>query len=310
MWSLNKILKKKEDEKMNFNALADEWLEYKKNSIKESTYYNYLLYIEKYLKPNLKDIKFDETINYNDFINRLSKKLAPKTIRDIITILKSIFRYYEEEYEEHLKVKKVNVPKLEKKKLKILSNTEKNKIENYCLEHNDLKEIGIIICLNTGLRIGEICGLKWKDINLDEKTINVKRTVQRIYDKSSHTTKVIVGKPKTDSSIRTIPISNKLLKELKPLKKKYKDDYYVLSGDIKYVEPRDYQYFFKTLLKRLKIKSYKFHILRHTFASECIEVGMDVKSLSEILGHSNVNITLNIYVHSNYKLKKKFLEKL
>ena len=110
-----------------------------------------------------------------------------------------------------------------------------------------------------------------------KKVISTKRAVQRIYDKKSHTTKVIVEKPKTDSSIRTIPISNKLLKVLKPLKKKYKDDYYVLSDDIKYVEPRDYQYFFKTLLKRLKIKSYKFHILRHTFASECIEAGIIYK---------------------------------
>ena len=310
MWNLNKIFKKKEGTQMTFNNLANEWLEYKKNSIKESTYYNYLLCIENYLKPNLKDINLNETINYNDLINKLSETLAPKTIKDIITILKSIFKYYEEEYETHLKIKKANVPKLARKKLKILTKSEKNKMESYCIKHNDLKEIGIIICLNTGLRIGEICGLKWKDVNLDEKTISVKRTVQRIYNKNSHTTKVIIGKPKTDSSIRTIPISNKLLKVLKPLKKKYKDDYYVLSDDIKYVEPRDYQYFFKTLLKRLKIKPYKFHILRHTFASECIEVGMDVKSLSEILGHSNVNITLNIYVHSNYKLKKKYLEKL
>ena len=306
MWSLNKILKRKEDEKMTFDNLADEWLEYKKNSIKESTYYNYLLCIENYLKPNLKNINLNETISYNDLINKLSETLAPKTIKDIITVLKSIFKYYEEEYETHLKIKKANVPKLAKENLKILTKTEKNNMESYCIKHNDLKEIGIIICLNTGLRIGEICGLKWKDINFEEKVINVQRTVERIYDKKSHTTKIIVGKPKTDSSIRSIPISNKLLGLLKPIKKKYKDDYYVLSGNEKCIEPRDYQYYFKALLKKLKIKPYKFHILRHTFASECIEVGMDVKSLNEILGHSNVNITLNTYVHSNYKLKKNF----
>ena len=131
-----------------------------------------------------------------------------------------------------------------------------------------------------------------------------------LYDENLHTTNVIVGKPKTDCSIRTIPISNKLLEVLKSIKKEYKGDCYILSGKDKCVEPRDYEYFFKTLLKKLKIKPYKFHILRHTFASKCVEIGMDTKSLSEILGHSNVNITLNIYVHSNNKIKKKYLEKL
>lgn len=129
----------------------------------------YLLCIENYLKPNLKDINLNETINYNDLINKLSETLAPKTIKDIITILKSIFKYYEEEYETHLKIKKANVPKLAKKKLKILTKSEKNKMESYCIKHNDLKELGIIICLNTGLRIGEICGLKFKDINFEKK---------------------------------------------------------------------------------------------------------------------------------------------
>ena len=169
MWNLNKIFKKKEGTEMTFNNLANEWLEYKKNSIKESTYYNYLLCIENYLQPNFKDLKLNETINYHDLINKLSETLAPKTIKDIITILKSIFKYYEEEYETHLKIKKANVPKLARKKLKILTKSEKNKMESYCIKHNDLKEIGIIICLNTGLRIGEICGLKLKDINFEKK---------------------------------------------------------------------------------------------------------------------------------------------
>lgn len=308
MWIINKILKK--HKKISFCALADEWLEYKKNSIKKSTYCYYLLCIEKYLKPNLKDLNLDKTINYNNFIENLSKKFAPKTVRDITTILKSIFKYYEEEYKKKLKIKKVNVPKMEKKNLKILSDSERKKIEKYCIKNKDLKEIGIVICLNTGLRIGEICGLKWEDINLNEKVISVKRTVQRVYDENLHKTKVIVGKPKTDCSIRTIPISNKLLEVLKPIKKEYKEDCYILSGKDKCVEPRYYEYFFKTLLEKLKIKPYKFHILRHTFASKCVEIGMDTKSLSEILGHSNVNITLNIYVHSNNKIKKKYLEKL
>ena len=123
--------------------------------------------------------------------------------------------------------------------------------------------------------------------------------------------KIIINSPKTTSSIRKVPINNKLYEVLKPLKKEYKNEDFFLTGSSeKYIEPRNYQYMFKFILSESKVKPYKFHILRHTFATYCIEVGMDAKSLSEILGHSNVNITLSRYVHSSDKIKKKFLEKL
>ena len=194
----------------------------------------------------------------------------------------------------------------------ILSKTERRKIIKYCLEENSLKTLGIIICLNTGLRIGEICALKWKGINLEKREINIRNTLQRIYDEPQKKTRIIIESAKTRTSIRNIPITNKLYNLLYPLRKKYKDDDFFLTGSSeKYIEPRRYQQIFKNILKICNIKkSYKFHILRHTFATECIEVGIDPKSLSEILGHSDVSITLNRYVHSSYKLKRKYLEKL
>lgn len=165
--------------------------------------------------------------------------------------------------------------------------------------------------MNTGMRIGEICTLKWKNVDLEKRILYVKATLQRIYDRENRTTKVIIDTPKTQSSVRNIPISNKLYEILEPVKSKYQDEDFFLTGsENTFIEPRRLQYIFKELLKNSRVKMYKFHILRHTFATECIEVGMDVKSLSEILGHSSVDITLNRYVHSSYKTKKKYLERL
>lgn len=139
----------------------------------------------------------------------------------------------------------------------------------------------------------------------------MKSTLQRSYEKNGEKTKIIIDSPKTKKSVRSIPISNKLYLILRDLKSKYNEEDFLLTGNnIKVIEPRNYRYDFQKTLKECKIKPYKFHVLRHTFATDCINVGMDIKSLSEILGHSNVNITLNRYVHSSYKLKKKYLEKL
>ena len=308
---LKKLINKKEDEKMKFEKISAEWLEYKKNNVKESTYYSYMYNIERYLKPFFKQRNIEEITNYNDFIQELKEKYAPETIKRIINVLKSILKYYQEEYNVVLKIKKITLPKAEKRKVKILSHKEKEKLEKYCLRVNTLKSLGIIICLNTGLRIGEICALKWKNIDLEEKRIYIEQTIQRVYIKQDKKSRIILDKPKSTYSIRTIPMNKKVYNILKSIQKNYKENDFFLTGESrKFVEPRNYQHNFQMFLKNSKIKHYKFHSLRHTFATACIEVGMDIKSLSEILGHSNTTITLDIYVHSSDKIKKKYLEKL
>lgn len=307
------IKRKKANITLSFNDVVEEWLSYKKMTIKKSTYSNYEYMINKYLRPYLQDKKIIELERYdfNELISELNLELSPKTVRDITCILKSILSYIEEEYGGKIKTNKIVVPKLDMENITIFSKIEKNRIESHCIQGNNLKELGIVICMNTGLRIGEICALRWKDINLEKRIICVQATLERIYDENLKKTKVIIDKPKTKNSIRQIPISNKLYNILKPLKKKYKDEDFFLTGKAeKYVEPRSYQYIYKGVLKSCKVQPHKFHCLRHSFASECINVGMDIKALSEILGHANVNITLNIYVHSSYKTKKKYLEKI
>ncbi len=308
---LKEIIKKERN--ISFKELSDNWLKSKKISIKESTYYHYIYFLNKYILPTMENVKLKELedYNYNNFIIKLAEDLSAKTIRDLICILKSILYYANEEYKLNINIKKIKSPKLVKNKVVIFSNREKGRLENYCIKENSLKSIGIIICLNTGLRVGELCALQWKNIDLDRRILFVKHTVQRVYDDEKKKTRIVMDLPKTASSIREVPISNKLFDILKLHKKKYKDENFFLSGESdKIIEPRNYEKYYKQVLKKCKIKSYKMHTLRHYFATNCINVGMDIKSLSEILGHSSVEVTLEKYVHPDLKTQKRYLEKL
>lgn len=295
----------------DFELVTEEWLKYKKNTVKKSTYYNYSYSVAKYLYPSFAGKNITKIKNYNNFIEELSDTLSPKTVRDIVTKLKEIINFYEEEHNTKLNIKKMSLPKMNKKEIQILSNKEKQKLEKYCIEQNSLKSLGILICLNTGLRVGEVCALRWENVDFETRRIHVEKTIERIYSKEENKTIVIIDTPKSITSVRTIPINSKLYNILKQIRGKSKKTDFVLTGSSEhYVEPRNYQYHFKEILKRNKVKKYKFHTLRHTFATNCIEAGMDIKSLSEILGHADVSITLNIYVHSSDKAKRKYLEKI
>ena len=295
----------------DFEVVTEEWLKYKKNTVKKSTYYNYSYSVAKYLYPSFAGKNITKIKNYNNFIEELSDTLSPKTVRDIVTKLKEIINFYEEEHNTKLNIKKMSLPKMNKKEIQILSNKEKQKLEKYCIEQNSLKSLGILICLNTGLRVGEVCALRWENVDFETRRIHVEKTIERIHSKEENKTIVIIDTPKSITSVRTIPINSKLYNILKQIRGKSKKTDFVLTGSSEhYVEPRNYQYHFKEILKRNKVKKYKFHTLRHTFATNCIEAGMDIKSLSEILGHADVSITLNIYVHSSDKAKRKYLEKI
>ena len=294
----------------DFEVVTEEWLKYKKNTVKKSTYYNYSYSVAKYLYPSFAGKNITKIKNYNNFIEELSDTLSPKTVRDIVTKLKEIINFYEEEHNTKLNIKKMSLPKMNKKEIQILSNKEKQKLEKYCIEQNSLKSLGILICLNTGLRVGEVCALRWENVDFETRR-HVEKTIERIYSKEENKTIVIIDTPKSITSVRTIPINSKLYNILKQIRGKSKKTDFVLTGSSEhYVEPRNYQYHFKEILKRNKVKKYKFHTLRHTFATNCIEAVMDIKSLSEILGHADVSITLNIYVHSSDKAKRKYLEKI
>lgn len=195
--------------------------------------------------------------------------------------------------------------------MRILSSTEQERLCSYLNSEKNPYNIGILVCLFTGLRVGEICALHWEDISFSEQTLYVHQTLQRIQDKScsEKKTRIVLTTPKSSCSIRTIPIPDPILKILNDYQTSRKG-FLLTNSETHFIEPRTMQNRFKTALKKNEIESANFHALRHTFATRCVELGFDVKSLSEILGHATVNITMNRYVHPTLEMKKNNMEKL
>ncbi len=170
-----------------------------------------------------------------------------------------------------------------------------------------------MICLLTGIRIGELCALKWEDISLTEKVLHIHKTLQRIQcDESegySTRTRIVISTPKSDCSIRSIPIPDCLVDHMKQYYRG-QTGYILTANGKRYIEPRTMQNHYRQVLKECEIQYKNFHTLRHTFATRCVELGFDIKSLSEILGHANVNITMNRYVHPTMELKRQNMNRL
>lgn len=199
-------------------------------------------------------------------------------------------------------------PKTEIRSIKILTPYEQKKLEQELIIDMDCTKLGILISLYAGLRIGEICALKWENIDLNNQVICIRSTIARVLDDSKKSI-LIIDKPKTKSSTRDIPIASLLLPYLYEMNKKRSSDF-VVSDRSDFISPRTYEYRYHKILKKSGLPPINYHALRHSFATRCIEVGVDVKSLSEMLGHSNVSITLNTYVHSSMDLKRSQIEKL
>ena len=295
------------------------WLLEKKDYIKESTYANYSNNIFNHIIPKLGNYYLNE-LNHKviqDFLLELSKNgrkdntggLAEKTIKDITIIIKgSIKKGINEDKIKHIELT-FNYPKDNKEnKLYVLTKREQSKITNYVLENINSRNIGLLISLYSGIRIGELCALRWEDVDFKKNCLTINKTIQRVYikDKNKNISKVIITTPKTKNANREIPINKDFLEILKKVKSD--KEHYILTGNEKYIEPRTYRKYFNKVLDELKIKHFNFHSLRHTFATNCISLGVDYKTVSELLGHANVNITLNLYVHPRYSQKKKCID--
>lgn len=296
------------------NQITEEWKEEKKKYVKKSTYAAYQLLIQNHIKPYFGDLYEVNEEKVQQFVfDKLDAGLSEKTIRDIIIVLKMILKFgIKNGYLEYIQIDAKFPSKQEKKDLDVLSKADQKKFMEHLRNNFTFKNLGIFICLSTGMRIGEICGLRWRDVDTVEGVIKVRHTLQRIYIIEGETrhTELLLDTPKTANSVRDIPMSSELLKMLKSLNKVVNENYYVISNDIKPIEPRTYRNYYKKLCKQLDIPELKFHGLRHSFATRCIESKADYKTVSVLLGHSNISTTLNLYVHPNKEQKKKTIDKM
>lgn len=277
------------------------WLNEKKPYVKESTYANYSYIVYNYIIPyvgNYNVKKLNKKVFQDLILNLHKKSLSNKTIKDIIMVIKSSLRkVFEENKIKSFSLKLVYPKEKNTKTMNVLSKNEQHILMEYIIKNISDKNVGILLSLLCGLRIGEVCALKWENIDLENKIIHITKTIQRIYIKENNTilSKVVITNPKTIKSNRDIPINDFMYEKLINLRKN--NNVFVLSGNAQYIEPRTYRNYFTKILKSLNLRHFKYHALRHTFASNLISLKIDYKTVSELLGHSNISLTLNLYAH-------------
>lgn len=301
-----------------------EWLENIRPRIKESSYIKYNSMIKHYIIPQLGDRKLSE-LSYStleEFTKQLllegsnkNSLLSPKTVADTLSLLKGSFRYAANKYGIILCDLRQMPPRQTEHPMRVFSQQEHEQLIAYLCSHSSYRNLGILLALFTGIRVGELCALKWDNVHLNSGSISIRQTMQRVENtsfksrKTDRKTRIIITSPKSPSSIREIPLPVFLVEILKNTP--HTEHGFLLSNSEDfYIEPRNLQTHFKTVLKSAGIETANFHALRHTFATRCVELGFDIKSLSEVLGHANVNITLNKYVHPSMELKRDNMEKL
>lgn len=294
--------------------VSELWKQDKRMFVKSSTIAVYTLHLENHLLPKFGNKKTLQEQEVQDFVLEcLRKGLSQKSVKDMLIVLKMVVRFGAKHGWLQYQDWSIKYPTEQKgKELEVLTISHQKKLMQYVTDNFTFRNLGIYICLSTGMRIGEVCALKWSDIDLGTETIHVNRTIERIYiiEGNERHTELVIGTPKTKNSIREIPISKELMKLIRPLKKLMNDEYFVITNEAKPTEPRTYRNYYKQLLKQLGIPDLKFHGLRHSFATRCIESQCDYKTVSVILGHANISTTLNLYVHPNMDQKKKCINKM
>ena len=304
------------NQRVKYKDILNEWLIMSQIRTKESTFSHYTHLSKLHILPFLGEIPIEHltTKIVEDHILMLLSSgridgtggLSPKTVSDILAIIKGSIAYAKNSgkqvtcYLEQITIRKRQVD------MRVLNREEEERLRSTLLFDTDFSKLGVLLCLYTGIGIGEVCALKWGNFNFEAGTLSIYETLQRIQnvdDGSTHKTKIVVTTPKSQNSVRIIPLPDSLINILSRFKSSPRA--YILTGcDDKFMEPRVLQYKFKKYAIESDVRNINYHALRHTFATRCTELGFDVKTLSEILGHATVNVTLNRYVHSSMELKR------
>lgn len=294
--------------KLFLSDLSNEWLDVNRNTFKRSTYQTYKYIVNKYIMNNrisqipISDISITDIVAFSEEL--LSKNLSPKTVNNILLIVNYLIKYSNEVY----KTQQIKIPfvKEAKKEMRVLSKQEQRTLEKSLYSNMDIYKFATLIALYTGIRIGELCALKWCDIS--DSSIIISKSMNRLKGMNGKTS-LVIDTTKTNSSNRTIPYPE-FLNDIINNKRGNPDEYVLSTEKLNFVEPRLLQLKFSNIVENCSIENVTFHTLRHTFATRCIECGFDVKTLSEILGHADVKTTLNKYVHSSMELKRENMNKL
>lgn len=296
---------------MTLDEIFERFVRERQDEIRPTTMAAYKTQYVNKIRPTFGrcDISEIRTPMVQEWITGLSGSLSPHTVRDCYTLFKSVLRWCYAKEDRECPAYKVKFPEEEKKELEVYSRQEQKKIVDYIDEHPGIKEFGVLLCLSTGMRIGEVCGLQWEDIDMEKSCLNVRKTVGRSYDIDTGKTEVYIGPPKSKSSRRTIPIPKPLMQKMKKMTGLVKPEYYIISGGPKPLEPRTYRNFFIDLLDKAGVRRLKFHGLRHSFATLMVESKADIKTLSTILGHSGIEITMDTYVHPSNESKRNQMAK-
>lgn len=313
------LVKQQEAMAEEFRDAAEEWIISVTPTLKESSISRYRTTLDKHLLPEFGDmqvleIKRDDVAAFTTKLlstgGRDGNGLAPKTVSSIQSVMKNVM-----DYVRHVKcVPVIDFDGLSVKQpqrtLRVFSLAEQERLNTYLLDEISFINLGVLLSLYTGLRIGELCALKWGDISFGEHRLRVERTIQRIQkpDENGHRTQVIITTPKSDCSVRDIPLPHEILHILDEMKQP--DGCFFLTGLEKaYIEPRTMENHFNRIIEACGITNATMHTCRHSFATRAVELGFDIKTLSEILGHASVAITMNRYVHPSMALKQENMNK-
>ena len=295
-----------------FGQVAAPWKEHKREVVKQSTFCAYALTLKTHLLPVFSDAAVITEAQAQQFVfDKLRAGLSSKSVRDIIAVMKSVIRFGAKRGIYPPQDWDISYPRsTAARKLPVLSLADHRKLLNTLFATPTTQNIGVLVALCTGMRMGEVCALRWDNVDFASRTLTVDGTFGRVYDCEARATRHCTSTPKTRSSNREIPLSPSLLSAFRKVRRQQKHGVYVVGDGVRPKDPRNYRETFVRMLRRMGIPRIVFHGLRHTFATRCIESGCDVKTVSAILGHSNVATTLNLYVHPDLGQKKRCIDRL
>ena len=295
-----------------FEEVAAMWLADKQQYVKMSTYCAYSLLLSNHLKPVFaKEQDVTEELVQAFVLGKLQQGLSRNSVKDMLMVLKMVLKYAAKHGYMPWRQIDINFPtERRQNKVKTLTRADQRRLMDHIQANFSFMNLGIYICLSSGLRIGELCALTWDDLDTDAGVVRISKTLQRIYMNEKCRTEVIIGTPKSRNSIREIPLAKELQRLIKPLKKVVNGKFYILTNSLSPTEPRSYRNYYRRIMHQLDLPQLKFHSLRHSFATRCIESKCDYKTVSVLLGHSSISTTLNLYVHPNLDQKKKCIERM